>query len=174
MKIVYYDPNTKEITMTAHRQVPGVQDPYIEISDNDIKLLEKENLHFPSFFVENGQLHKRPLPPPPIIKNRVLDYCYAIPIVNSNSINLLCQQNKSNKTLSIRLQNSNDIDLTRLERPIFLVACKNNDAHLPLWHLKIPENTISECALIYNYSGEDDFRLYTYKIFENYLHEQID
>ncbi len=160
--------------MAAHRPVPGVQDPYIEISDDDIKLLEKENLHFPSFFVENGQLHKKPTPPAPIVRNQVLDYCYAIPITNSNPINLLCQQRKSNKTLNITLLNRDDIDLVKLERPIFLVACKNNDAHLPLWHFRIPENTISEHPLIYNYSGEDNFRLYTYKIFENYLHEQID
>lgn len=159
--------------MTAPRHVPGVQDPYIEISDNDIKLLEKENLHFPSFFVEHGKLHKKAPPPAPIVKNTVLDYCYAIPVTNSNPINLLCQQNKSNKTLNIRLLNSDDIDLVRLERPIFLVACKNNDAHLPLWYLEIPKNTISDEPLIYNYSGEDNFRLYTYKIFENYLHEQI-
>lgn len=175
MKIIYYDPETKEIVMMAHMVLTGESLPYIEITDEQVGWIEKSNMHTPSFFVEDGVLKKKVTPSPvPVIKP-VLNYCYNIPLEIQGPVDILCQQYKSKKELHITLLNQNQMELEKVLRPVFLVGCKNNDASYPLWYFEIPANTLSSSEpIVYSYTGGDDFRLYTYKIFDNYLHEQHD
>lgn len=175
MKIVYYSPETKEIAMMAHMVLPNESMPYIEITDEQLNWIKESNMHVPSFFVEDGVLkRKKPKEPLSVIKP-VLNYCYCIPTDNDQPIDLLCKQYKNKKELHVLLINQNQMDLTKVVNPIILVACKNNDAHYPLWYFEVPSNTLSPFEpIVYRYTGDDDFRLYTYKIFDSYLHEHTD
>ena len=172
MKIVYYDPETKEIAMLAHNVIASEQLPYIEIAEEQFQWIKSCNMHTNFFFVDEGILKKKPQKAPlPIIKP-IVNYCYNIPLTSHGPVDILCQQYSSKKELHIILQNDNNIDISKITNAILLVACKNNDANYPLWYFTIPPNTLSSEPIVYCYSGEDDFRLYTYKIFDSYLHEQ--
>lgn len=175
MKIIYYNPETKEIAMMAHIVLPNESMPYIEITDEQVGWIKQSNMHVPSFFVEDGVLkRKTPRNPIPVVKP-VLNYCYSIPLECKGNIDLLCSQYKSKKELHVTLLNQNNANLEQVLVPVFLVACKNNDASYPLWYFEIPANSLSSSEpIVYSYTGDDNFRLYTYKIFEHYLHEQND
>jgi hypothetical protein len=174
MKIIYYDPDTKEITMMAHNVLEDEPAPYIEITDEQVEWIKSCNMHVGLFFVDNDTLKKKqPNPPLPLVKP-IVNYCYNIPLINQNPIDLLCRQYRSKKELHVSLHNQSDLDIGKIVNAVTLVACKNNDANYPLWYFNIPPNTLSSEPVIYNYKGEDDFRLYTYKTFDGYLHEQHD
>lgn len=175
MKIIYYNPETKEIAMMAHKVLDDVQLPYIEITDEQVGWIRSSNMHVGLFFIEHGVLNrKKPLESAPVIKP-ILNYCYNIPLINNNPIDFLITQYKSSKHLHISLPNQSQTDISKTKQAIFIAACKNNDASYPLWYVNVDLSTLSEnMSMVHHYNGTDDFRLYTYKIFNNYLHEQND
>ncbi len=175
MKIVYYDPETKDIAMMAHAVLETEQLPYIEIDDEQLSWIQSAKMHLALFFVDKGVLKQKPTRKPLPIVKPIVNYCYNIPLKNSLPVDLLCKQYKSKKQLHVTLLNQNNIDLNKIASSVVLIACKNNDANLPLWYFDIPANVLSHTEpIVYTYSGQDDFRLYTYKIFDSYLHEQND
>lgn len=174
MKIVYYNPDDKEIAMLAHNVIASEQLPYIEITEEQFQWIKSCNMHTNFFFVDEGILKKKPQKAPlPTIKP-IENYCYNIPVTNTEPIDLLCKQYCGTKQLHVSLPNETQLDISKITYSITLIACKNNDPHYPLWYLNIPPNTLSAEPIVYNYEGEDNFRLYTYKIFNGYLHERKD
>lgn len=171
--IIYYNPTTKEITKAAPVLLKTVSDPYIKVTGKELAMLEETGMHVQCFYVQDNQLHKKPDNSRLLINKPSFNDRHNIPIKNNHPIDFFIRQYSNRKQIELNLSEQAFSDKEKLLFAITLIACYNNDPHLPLWTLHIPPNTMSTAPLIYNYTGSDNIRFYTIKLYENYLHEQL-
>jgi hypothetical protein len=171
--IVYYDSTSKEITQVSYKKLPNVDHPYVKISSKDEAMLQESGMHIQGFYVDQKRLQRKPDNVRVAIVKPNFDNRYNIPLVNSDNVDFYVRQHIKEKRVEVSLSEQAFMDKEKTLVAVKLIACYNNDPHLPLWMLHIPGNTLSTTPLVYDYRGSDDIRFYTLKIFENYLHEQF-
>ena len=181
MTCVYYNNDTKKITQVSPIPDTSAADPYIVISDLELALLESHKMHLQLFLVEvtdstthTGKIIKRPSDPRVITAQKSEGRRYAIPTTMNGSVDVYVKQFCSNKSIQVSIALDAVTNADAIGRPMLLVACLDTDPHYPVQELIIPANTLSTDPMVYSYTGTDNIRFYTYKTFENYLHEQFD
>ena len=181
MTCVYYNNDTKLITQMSPIPDSSAADPDIIISDTDLALLASHKMHLQLFLVEVtdpaehvGKIIKRPSDPKVITSQKPDGRRYAIPTTANATVDVYVKQFRSNKSIQVSIGLGAVTNADAIGRPMLLMACLKNDPHYPVHELIIPANTLSTDPMIYTYTGSDNICFYTYKTFENYLHEQFD
>lgn len=182
MIYVYYQNPDGNITMVAPAIEVGAADPFIEISDELGTQFLKGLVHPSDYYV----VPDATLPGGGIIKVKnvsivstspltIHDRVYLIPL-DATDAEFTLLQNSVLKTIEVVLNPAADVwwkanDFFNREE-IYLIACVPTDPHLILWQWFIKSSDLGTTPLVKSYSGSDQIRFYTRKIFKSYLHEQ--
>lgn len=183
MKYVYYQNPDGDIVMVAPIIDVGAVDPFIEVSDDLGTQFLEGSIHPRDYYV----IPDATLPSGGIIKVKnvatgstspltIHDRVYLVP-VDSNNAEFIVTQNINLKTIAVVLNAEADAwwrtnnFFNRDE--IYLIACVPTDPHLILWQWFIKSADLSTVPLVKTYTGSDQMRFYTRKIFKSYSHEQF-
>lgn len=181
MKYIYYRKDC-EITIVSPVIDAGTTDAFIEVADD---LADKflvgtshpsEYCVIPDPRLPGGGILKEKNPPVPVRPPMpISEKVYLVPIHSIDAEFVIKQYTKS-KTIEIYLTaeaeqwwKDNDF-LNRKE--IYLIACVPADPHLVLWEWFFKCTDLGTTPIVKSYTGTDQIRFYTRKIFKSYSHEQ--
>lgn len=182
MIYIYYQNPDGNITMVAPAIEVGATDPFIEISNDFGTQFLEGSVHPSDYYI----VPDATLPGGGTIKEKnvaivstspltIHDRVYLVPLDSANAEFTLIQ-NSVFKTIEVVLSPEADAwwkanNFFNREE-IYLIACVPTDPHLILWQWFIKSADLSTTPLVKNYSGRDQIRFYTRKIFKSYSHEQ--
>lgn len=175
--IVYYNPSTFDITGMAYRIEANRIDPYLETSDPLAEKIflgkEKAIKHIVVITPgvnRRGVIRSKTSATVPI--NTIAEKVYRAYITHNAEITF--KQNIADKSICVEMSAESlnwwKNDPFFSNRRLHISACKDEDPYKPLWTKSITNSEFNH-NLKFNYTGEDNFTIYTVKIFESYSHE---
>lgn len=182
MKYIYYREDC-EITMISPVIDAGTTDAFIEVADDLADKFLKGKSHpseycvIPDPRLPGGGTIKEKNPPVPIQPPiPVSEKVYLVPL-STDDTEFRIKHNTESKTVEIYLSAAaeqwwKDNDFLNREE-IYLIACVPADPHLVLWDWFFKSKDLGTTPIVKNYTGTDQLRFYTRKIFKSYSHEKF-
>ena len=175
--IVYYNQSTFNITGMSYKIEPDRTDPYLETSDplaEKIFLGKEKAIKYIVVITpgakRRGVIRPKTSASAPI--NTIAEKVHRV--YTTHDAEITFKQDITNKSILVEMSDES-LDWWKNDpffsnRRLHVAACKNEDPYKPLWvksisHLEFENN------LKFDYVGEDNFTIYTVKIFESYSHE---
>lgn len=175
--IVYYNQSTFDITGMSYQFDLNRTDPYIETSDplaEKIFLGKEKSIKHKVVITPgvNGRGVIRPKTSAPALINNIAEKVYKV--YTTPNAEITFKQDTNNKTMYVEMS-TESLDWWKNDpffgnRRLHIAACKNEDPYKPLWVKSVPHSEFEQ-NLKFDYTGEDNFTIYTVKIFESYSHE---
>ena len=176
--IVYYDPVTFDIKGMSYSIDSNRQEPYVRTEDplaEKIFLGQEKSIKY-IVVVNPGPAQRGIIKPRPSKNVTVVSISDTVHKISKDTefAEVTVLQSTSSKLIKVTM--SSDLlewwklDPNYSKRNLHITACSNSDPYKPMWTRSISPDRFSTDST-FNYTGDDNFVLYTVKLFDGYKHE---